>query len=155
MSEKSLFSSHNWTMTISGIEGSEFIVKTRVPDIACSSTEVNARTATYHLAGDKITFEPLIVDILLNENIDTFIHLYEWFVNIRSPKSENTNLSDKEIENTILLSINGNQGASSRRIIFYDVRPTALSGFELSTQTDTTEAQSVTLTVVFSYFNFI
>ncbi len=58
-----------------------------LPGISLGQAPINLPTADIYAPGNKITYNQLNIDFNIDENLDTWRHLHDWFLSIASPTS--------------------------------------------------------------------
>ena len=164
---KSLLNKNNFRLLIDRIPTAEYFVKKcNIPGVSFSELAHGAGVGLdAYFPGDKVTFENLSVDFLVDEDLENFKEVYEWMnaiVPIKDPKDYETyvgtsrNLigtsSDKgdagsEVSDITLITTT-NKNIPNRYFRFHDCFPIGLSGLELETGAD---GESVVATIEFKF----
>lgn len=127
------------------------------PSVSLTSAEVPFKRTNISMTGDKLTFGELSVMVILDENMNSYVEIYNWMNRLvetadQGPlnKSENEPPTYSDITISLLSSHNN----LTRRIRYIDCIPTSLGDLTLET---TTEQQylSFPLSFKFSYFELI
>ena len=58
-----------------------------LPGISLGQAPINLPTADIYAPGNKITYNQLNIDFNIDENLETWRHLHDWFRSIASPTS--------------------------------------------------------------------
>jgi len=114
------------------------------------------------LPGDKLTYDPLVLNFIVQENLANYIEIYNWLFKIGHPETldsyrsiarANPNLSNKaNIYSDATLLILSNKYNPVAKVTFIDVYPTALS--PLTYDASITDVTPITTdcTINYSYY---
>ena len=111
------------------------------------------------LPGDKLTYDPLVLNFIVQENLANYIEIYNWLFKIGHPENldsyrsiarANPNLSNKaNIYSDATLLILSNKYNPVAKVTFIDVYPTALS--PLTYDASITDVTPITTDVTLNY----
>lgn len=119
-----------------------------MPGLTVSETTVARPQQDAYLPGDKLVYEPLTITMLVAENMENFVEIYDWLQ--RSVKANNSAEMYDDITAYILSSKNN----PNRKVIFRNAFPTNIGSINFNVQdTDITYAQ-VDVTFRYDYFTF-
>jgi hypothetical protein len=119
-----------------------------MPGVTVSETVVARPQRDAYFPGDKIVYEPLVVTMLLAENMENFVEIYEWLD--RAARSNNNADKFDDIRAYILSSKNNPLNV----VTFKNAFPTNISSISFNiTDTDVVYPQ-VDVTFRFDYFTF-
>ena len=131
------------------------------PDVSLSPPVVPfQRSTNVAFPGDTGNFSDLSISFILDEDVKSYIEMYEWFEmlvneNFRGegPRSSRTNPqqpSQADLSVSILTSHNN----QTKRILYKGATPTALSGLRLAANVQTLEFLTFDATFAFTGFEF-
>lgn len=131
----------SYSITLPGITLGEVIQPTPLLDL--------------RLPGDKISFEPLIFNFLVQENLANYIEIYNWMIGLGKPNSTDQRKSfvnssmNRNIYDDGQLTILTNKNNPIARIKFVNCWPTNLS--PLTYDASITDATPLTADCTFNY----
>lgn len=143
-----------------------FCQSVNLPGASLGQAPVNTPMLDIYLPGNKITYNQLNVDFLVDEKLDTWRQLYSWFQSIASPESfeERNRLSSlqnklktRSLRNysdatlTLLSALNN----PILRIQFINLFPISLSDIQFDTKMSAEDVVMGTATFVYDYFKFV
>lgn len=108
--------------------------------------------------GDKLVFDPLTVNFIVQENLANYIEIYNWLIGIGKPESfdqyrtwttQGGKSSKQNIYSDAILTIFSNKYNPIVRVKFIDCFPTALS--PLTYDSSMTDVTPITTDATFSY----
>lgn len=142
-----------------------FCQSVQIPSISISTTDVFSKHPTLHLADPKLSYEPLALTFLVNEDMGNWLEIYNWMksVTIHDEKLEPKFLSEKQVDSEkpgdpsnyqidgtlVILNSNSKPQVS---VTFKDLWPSTLGEIDLNA-TDGNASQ-VTSTVTFQYRDY-
>lgn len=144
-----------------------FAQEVNIPGIILGEPEFGTPFARVPLPGETLTYEPLVVQFLVDEDMKNYKAVYNWIVALGFPESHEQYLNLREDDNRGLLrelatnysdatlSILNNNNRISQTISFIDMFPTSIDSIQFtSTQAD---IQYVVgrAQFRFSYYNFL
>lgn len=115
------------------------------------------------LPGDKLTFDPLTLNFIVQENLANYIEIYNWMFGIGHPqsldsyksivRSSPTNSNRVNIYSDAILYILSNKQNPIAKVTFVDTYPTALS--PLNYDASMTDVVPITTDVTINYSYYI
>jgi hypothetical protein len=114
------------------------------------------RISSLSIAGDTISIDELSMDILVDEDMNSYVEMYEWLLNsvnknyIKPHDRADTDVYIPEADITLMIMTSHNNVA--KKITYIDCVPTSIG--TLSMQSTLTEPQPLTFPITFktSYF---
>jgi hypothetical protein len=143
-----------------------FCQSVNLPGVSLGQAPINTPMLDYFAPGNKLIYNQLNVDFLVDEKLDTWRQLYSWFQSIASPESfdERNRLSDiqnkiktKNLKSysdatlTLLSALNN----PILRVQFINLFPISLSDIQFDTKMSAEDVVMGTATFVYDYFKFI
>ena len=137
-----------------------------IPGVSIGQAPINLPTADIYAPGNKITYNQLTVDFLVDSSMNNWQQIHAWFRSIASPESfeERKRLSDlqnqynsNKLKNysdgtlTLLSSLNN----PIKRIHFVNLFPISLSDIQFDTRMTADDVITASVTFVYDYFNFV
>ena len=108
--------------------------------------------------GDKLTFNELLANIIIDENIDAYNEMYNW-MRTNLDNNENTRLEDAGIRpptvSDITLSILSSHNNVTKQIRYIDSMPVALTDIQFQSTASGTEFITFGASFRFSYFELV
>lgn len=131
-----------------------------VPGINLGRAARATSNVDYHVPGDKIEYEDLVVTFLVDEYMHNFIEIFNWMVALGYP--EKTNQFKKLNEHytpytetsDIVMTATTNKFNPHTRIHFVDCFPTDLNPIDFSNAEDTVNPILSTVMFEYSYYYF-
>lgn len=130
-----------------------FVQGVNLPDINVAAAIQPTNFADIPRPGDKVEFEDLVVNFVVDENLDNYKEIFDWIksygrAEVPSPKEmeENDWVCDIELLTT------KNSLIVNRRVVFRDAFPYQLTGIEFAS--DIPDAAPLSATVMFKYCTY-
>jgi len=137
-----------YSVNLPGITGGEIIQPSPLLDIK--------------IAGDKLIFDPLVINFIVNEDLKNYIEIQDWMFGIYKPLDttqyrnqlvKNPNLTNNQNKyGNCTLFILSNKQNPIVKVTFHDCFPTALSPLQFDSSI--TDAVAMTCDVTLSYFYY-
>ena len=132
-----------------------FLTSANLPGI--SLAEINQPTPFMptQVPGNDLTWEPLNVTFLVDEDLANWRELYNWMVGIGFPneyKEYKDQKTNKQIYSDATLTILNSNMVSNYRIMFKDLFPTSLS--EVSFDSASADIEGIKATATFRYLTY-
>ena len=146
-----------------------FCTGVTIPGVTFTEVEHNTTlSVSSYLPGDKITFDPLVVTFLVDEDMKNYMEIFNWinalgpgldtsdFVNlVDSKKTPTGGFSSSDItkmysDATIFANTSSNN--SNVELSFIDCFPTSLGSIEMNSQADGVEYATCDLTLRYTLF---
>jgi hypothetical protein len=134
-----------------------FIQKVRFPGVSLPELFEANPFVKSPVPGDHLEYEKLEITFKLDEDMRGYFDMYDWLTALGKPEdfSQSARIYQKPLYDEApvfsqgtLIILNGNM-MPNIQVIFYDMLPVRLSGFEL--QTDATDVQYITASMTLSY----
>jgi len=129
------------------------------PGVDMSPTEVPFKRANVYFPGDKLTFPPVNITVLMDENMASYTELYSWFERlVEQPLKDKRTINDSSNVpligdlTVIVLSSHNNQ---NKKIKYYGAFPTNLSTVSLDTIAGDVTPITYTVDFRFDYWEII
>lgn len=111
------------------------------PSVDLSPVEQPVRRARIPYAGDTVTFGALDITFLIDEDMETYIEMYNWMVRIvnENQRGQSEAIQDEAIptEADIVVNVLTSHNNTNRIIKYMNCVPTSVSGMELSADAST------------------
>lgn len=124
-----------------------FISTVSLPTISSTEAEASFRNEQGFFPGDQISYEPLDMTFVLDEDMKNYVEVFDW---IKSNAEEKF-----PVKHDIILSILTSHNNLNKQIKFVDAIPTSLGGVEFSTQVDTIDYLQSTISFRYDRFEII
>lgn len=158
-------SNNQFSFSISKIPGIEFTCQqVNLPSLTLPEAEIGSSLSTMFHPGDKLVFDPLTINFLVEEDLQNYLSLYEWMVGLGAPEAKeqykkfkekytsgvSTQLGESYIQSSdITLFIMTNNSNLNYTVKFVDAFPISLG--ELSFNSADSDQQYLTSQVSFRY----
>ena len=124
------------------------------PSATLSATEMPFKRANIAMTGDKLTFGELSAMVILDENMNSYVEMYNWMNRLVEQKDDGPLNRDDTVPPTysdITVSILSSHNNLTRRIRYIDCIPTTIGDLSLETTT-TQQYLTFPISFKFSYF---
>lgn len=105
------------------------------PSVDVAATDMSVRRARIPYAGDTVQFGPLDITFLVDENMESYIEMFDWMRRLvnqnQTPVGDDSNIPT---EADIIVSVLTSHNNPNRRIKYYNCVPESVTGIELNTQ---------------------
>lgn len=157
MSVPNYLSAVEFKLVIDRLPNVEFFVqRANVPGIASGFTTTQTPFKDIHGPGDKLDFDDFVVDIVVDENMSSYLEAWNWLVALTKPNGfdgyAQVANSDEGIYSDGTLFIMNNSKNSNIKIKFKDLFPVSVGQIDLDTTAGDIEPPTATLT--FKYLSF-
>lgn len=132
-----------------------FVTNVNIPGISTNEVTVSTPFSDTYRHGDKLVYEPLMVNILLDEDLRVWEETHNWLTSLTfprrfeeyAPNQSKQQFKDKYYDS--ILTINTNSNIANMRLKFRNCHPTSLSGLQFST--NDSELENITSSITFRY----
>ena len=131
-----------------------------LPGISIGQANVPSPLVDYSKSGDKVVFDPLRVDFLVDEDLGNWKEIWKWIMYLGFPISTKQfkklildNTEYKEVSD-IGLILTTNKKNPNNIVTFVDAFPVDLAGLDFTTTSDGTVHISSSITFTYSYYYF-
>jgi hypothetical protein len=134
----------------------EFFAQTvQHPSISITPAELPYKRANIYEAGDKVSFGELGATIILDEDMNSYIEMYNWIERLleqknRTPTAKTSTLLPSTADITVSVLSSHNNG--NKKIRYIDCIPTLLGDINFEATTDTIQYLTFPVSFRFSYF---
>lgn len=125
-----------------------FLQSFSIPSVTVNETTVVRPQRDAHFPGDKLSYDPLTVTMMVSEDMDNFKEIYEWLH--KSVMANNSSEMYDDITAHILSSKNN----PNKKIIFRNAFPTSIGNISFSVQETDAVYGTVDVTFRYDYFTF-
>lgn len=125
------------------------------PSMSLTVADLPFRRTNIHLAGDKLTFDELSATIILDEDMKSYIEMYNWMERL---VEQNNRPATKRLEDLpptsadITLSVLSSHNNSNRKISYADCMPTSLGNINFEATVSDVQYLTFPVTFRFTYF---
>jgi len=129
------------------------------PGMIMNAVEVPFRKLqSIPFVGDKLTFNELLANIIVDENMDAYNEMYNW-MRTNLDNNENSRLEDAGVRpptvSDIVLSILSSHNNVTKQIKYIDCMPVALTDVQFQSTASGTEFVTFGASFRFSYFELL
>ena len=144
-----------------------FCTGVNIPSINFSEALMDKKLAIKSaLPGDKITFDPLTVKFVVDEDMKNYQEIFNWIVNIGAPsdhsqfnqreRADGLDMKgDRNLYSEIQISILSNKNNPVVRTTLHDAFPLSLSGLTYTTQETDAVYLTADVSFAYSYYEFL
>ena len=133
-----------------------FCTNANIPGITLGEAQYPTPMSDIPISGDKLTFDTLNIQFLVDEELKNYREMWEWLVGLGFPK-QHSQFSDVLSEsklNTVLPGASRMTYSNKVEVHFRDIFPTSLSGIDLTTDTSDVEYIRVDASFRYLYYEF-
>jgi len=147
--------SNSYTFTFDKIPNvAYYTTDVPIPAVNLGQPIINSRTIDFNVPGDKLDFDPITITFNVNENLENYLELYNWMLELGHPnRSQVDRPEDKSATSDAIVTILNNQKNPIFNIILKDCFPISLG--ELAMTTAAAEPIPCTATISYSWFEII
>lgn len=164
-----LLQSTKYLLTIDRIPTTQYFCQTaNIPGVGLSQSDFNTPFIDIPIMGNKLKYNPFNIKFLVDEPMDSWKQLYDWFLAIAAPSGfdernyitalQNKPVSDKktlqnysDITLTVLNALNN----PVLRVQFINAFPTSLTDINLDTTVSADTIITADASFSYEYFNII
>ena len=153
---KSFLSNNKFDFVLKRIPNFTYLVQSvNLPGLTLQSSSINTPFSAVSIPGNQITFSSLSLTFLVDEDMQSWLELYNWIVQLGNPKGYNKvgtltgkpgSVTSTTSDATLLIKTNANN--SNFKIDFYGVYPTDLGDMQFSAVEN---QEFITSTATFNY----
>lgn len=123
-----------------------------VPTVTTSTATMDTPLTKLHFGGDKLTFEPLVIDFHVREDMSNYSTVIDWIQGVTFP-TDHLDYENRAIDiSRATLHVFTSQNTSNAMIHFYNLTPVQVNGFNFAATTQS--AKHILCSVVFQYDYF-
>jgi hypothetical protein len=153
--DKSLANKTNYLMIFDKApEVQYFCQEVPVPAISLEGEELSNGRISYAEVGGTLQFDQLTITFLVDENLQNYKEIYDWFMALRHPMAgniaENVTTS-RDLSDATVTVLDNNKNAQVR-FTFVDCWPSNLDGLIYDVRSEGDEPQIASITLNYSYF---
>jgi|TARA_R110000868_G_scaffold282471_2_gene542734 hypothetical protein len=135
----------------------EFFCQTILhPSVTLTAVELPFRRTNIALAGDKLTFGDLTAIIIVDENLNSYIEMFNWMNRLVENKDKSSYdtifTSTPPTFSDITISILSSHNNQTRRIRYIDAIPSSIG--DLSLESTAGDVQQITFPITFRFTSF-
>lgn len=158
---KSFLSNNKFDFVLKRIPNLTFFVQSvNLPGIVLQSTSINTPAVSLSIPGNQITFSPISVSFIVDEEMRSWYEIYNWIYQLGNPRDNNKigtltgePGSDTHIYSDATLFIKSNSNNPQWKVDFHEMYPTDLGEIQFST-VDGQEFITSSVTFNYTYYEF-
>jgi hypothetical protein len=143
-----------------------FCQSVNIPGVSIGQAQINTPMLDIFAPGNKITYSQLNIDFTVDEKLDSWQQLHNWFRSIASPEGfgERKRLSEAQnqyksgngpkVYSDATLTVLNNLNNPVVRVKFVNVFPISLSDIQFDTKMSADDIVYASASFVFDYHNF-
>lgn len=128
----------------------EFMVQgVSLPGLSSSAIEQPSPFKNIMRHGDKLTYEDLVVDIRVDENMESYKEIYDWMVGLTKPETftqYSTLKTTEGLYSDAALVVLNSKGNPKIEISFKDVFPISIGSLQFTTTSSSVDYISTNIT---------
>jgi hypothetical protein len=155
-----------YLLTFTRIPASQYFLQSvNLPGITGTQSTINTPLFDYTVPGNKLEFSPFNINFLLDEQMDSWKNIFNWFRAIASPESMEERNRLKVLQagtvakpsyySDAVLTILSNLNNPIVKIEFFNVFPVSLSDIQFDTRMSADDTMTADATFAYEYYNFI
>ena len=132
-----------------------FVTSANLPGITLGEVLHSTPLLQAAVAGNDLTFEPLTISFLVDEDLQNWRELYDWMIGLGFPENYTQykkQKADTKIYSDATLTILNSNMKPNYRIVFTDLFPTSLS--EIPFDSASTDIEGIKVSASFRYLNY-
>lgn len=127
------------------------------PSVSLPQTEVAYARSVIHTSGDRLTFDEVTFDIILDEDMSAYTEMYEWLKRLVEEKNKTQSQRGIEMPSSVdismvLLSSHNN---ITKKFVYRDCVPTSLGNITMTSNSTDVTFITVPVSFAFSYFDVV
>lgn len=122
-----------------------------IPDISLSPATVNSTMRNLGAAGDKITYSPLELTFLVDENLRNYREIHDW---ILGQLTKNSEFGDGKLRDITLMIMSSHNNVI-QEIQFIDAYPISLSSLPFTANSSDIDYLTASVTFEYSYYKLL
>lgn len=126
-----------------------------VPGVSTGSPRQPTPYVDIPLRGDKLVFEPLILEFIVTEDLSNWISIYKWLVGITAPRTGREFVNKPHEYMDATLNIYTSHNNKFAVVAYSHLVPTSLSALEFVTTDNETQYLKATATFMYQDFDII
>ncbi len=123
-----------------------FCTQANLPGISLSNVDQGYKGVNLGFTGDRMTFDQFNITFNVTENLENYIEIYNWMLNITNAK----NPEDYKYDGRLMILTSHNNIV--KEIKLFDLFPTNLSSIEFNAQATDIEYVQAQVTFKYTYF---
>ena len=142
-----------------------FLQSVNIPGITGSQLTINTPLLDYPVPGNKLEHSSLNINFLLDEQMESWKNIFNWFRAIASPESMEERKRLRVLQagqdnkssyySDAILTILSNLNNPIVKVQFFNVFPVSLSDIQFDTRLSADDTMTADATFAYEYFNFI
>ena len=158
-SNRSFLSNNKYELVINRLPNVVFFLQAlNLPNITLSNVITPTPFVELKKPGNQLRYEDLTVNYILDEDMQAWLEIYNWMMNLGNPETKNKigslskepgKINSVTSDMSILIKTNANN--SNIKVTFYDAFPTDLGGVQL-TSTEGQDFLTSTITFTYNYY---
>ena len=143
-----------------------FAQQVALPSINLPNIAVNTPFSTMQIAGDTLTYEPLSIDFLVDEDMSNYLAINDWIIAMGFPENYQQYISWQNKDNINISELAKNYSDATLQILdssnnpiqtvtFVDVIPTSLGNMTFLSTSNDVNYVTCNVTFDYSYFKFV
>ena len=128
------------------------------PSVSIPAAEVPFSRVNTHFAGDKLTFGSLSANIIVDENLNGYIEMFNWVKRLVQENQTSRTFVDSDQFPTsvdITLSVLSSHNNTTKRIKYVDCVPTEIGDLNFISSSGSTDYLTFPVTFAFTYFDIL
>jgi len=142
----------NYILTFQKINNVAYYTQSlSIPAITMGEAFVSNKVMDYNIPGSKLTFDKLIIEFLVDENLNNYTQLFNWMMEMRGPD----NCKQQDVYSDATITILTNNKNPLKKFNFIDVFPITLDVLSFDYTGSATDPQTCNVTFSYSHFKIL
>lgn len=135
-----------------------FVQSVNIPDVSTQEVFIPTQFNPTYRHGDQLNFDPLVITVLVDEDMKVWEESFNWLRALTSPKQYSEYIKNGGFKNLntpyadAVLIINTNSNIPNLKFTFKDCHPTALTGLGFSSSASPDQPMTASITYRYDYF---
>lgn len=128
------------------------------PSVSINAVDVPFKRANIHMAGDKLTFGPLTINAIIDEDINTYTEMFDWLKRLVEQNNKTQyNLTSDEYTTSVDITVNilSSHNNKVKSIRYHDCVPIDIGSINFQSTTGDVQYLTFPVTFSFSYFELV
>ncbi len=134
-----------------------FVQSVQHPSVSVPMTEITYPRANVHMPGDKLIYDEVTFDLLLDEDMNAYIEMHNWLKRLVEDKVRGASQRHLQTASTadITLTLLSSHNNSTKKFIYRDCVPTNIGGVQMSSNVTDVAFINVPVGFAFTYFDIV
>jgi hypothetical protein len=134
-----------------------FVQSVQHPSVSVPMTDVGYPRASVFMPGDKLVYDEVTFDLLLDEDMNAYIEMHNWLKRLVEDKVRGASERPLQVPTTadITLTLLSSHNNVTKQFIYRDCIPTNIGGVQMSSNVTDVAYINVPMGFAFTYFDIV